>query len=85
MRTERFTIRLTGLLALALIFIASAASAQISYGEASYKELVDSSSSDTIAPGTKITLENWQQYRRFMPIGIQALYSGQYGFKIGRG
>ncbi len=85
MRTQRFTIRLTGLLALALIFTASAASAQISYGEASYKELVDSSSPDTIAPGTKITLDNWQQYRRFMPVGIQALYSGQYGFKIGAG
>src|SRR5271163_4067480 len=85
MRTERFTARLTGLAALALICIASVASAQVSYDEARYKGLVDSSSSETIAPGTKITLENWQQYRRFMPIGMQALFEGQYAFKVGEG
>ena len=81
MRTERFTARFIGLAALALICVASVASAQVNYDEAHYKELIDSSSSETIAPGTKITLENWQQYRRFMPIGMQALYEGQYGFQ----
>ena len=46
-------------------------------------ELVDASSSETIPPGTKITTQNWQQYRRFMPLGLQKLYSGQYFWHVG--
>ena len=29
----------------------------------------------TISPGTRITTENWRQYRQFMPMGMQELYS----------
>ncbi|MBF6567683.1 MAG: DUF1329 domain-containing protein [Candidatus Binataceae bacterium] len=31
-----------------------------------------------IAPGTVITLKNWQNYRQFMPEGMQALFKGDY-------
>ncbi len=37
---------------------------------------------DTIPPGTKITMRNWQQYKAFMPDGMVALFSGQYAWKM---
>ncbi|MGO9058389.1 MAG: DUF1329 domain-containing protein [Candidatus Binataceae bacterium] len=59
------------------------AAAQFNYSDDVYKKMAPANGSETIAPGTKITLQNWQQYRQFLPIGIQALYSGQYSWKIG--
>lgn len=35
-----------------------------------------------IAPGTIITLQNWQQYKQFMPAGMQALFAGTYFWKL---
>ncbi len=35
-----------------------------------------------IPPGTIITLQNWQQYKAFMPDGMQALFAGAYMFKL---
>ncbi len=37
---------------------------------------------DTIPSGTKITMQNWQQYKAFMPDGMIALFSGQYAWKM---
>ena len=37
---------------------------------------------DTIAPGTTITAQNWQQYQQFMPDGMAALFQGKYFWKI---
>ena len=36
----------------------------------------------TIPIDTKITIQNWQQYRRFMPDGMIALFEGKYFWKI---
>src|SRR6266852_6217710 len=36
----------------------------------------------TIAPGTAITIANWQQYRDFMPDGMIALFEGKYFWKM---
>ncbi|HTW88578.1 MAG TPA: DUF1329 domain-containing protein [Candidatus Binataceae bacterium] len=36
----------------------------------------------TIPPGTVITLQNWQQYKQFMPDGVQALFAGKYFWKF---
>src|SRR5579875_210479 len=38
--------------------------------------------SDPIPLGTKITTANWEQYKQFMPDGMQALWSGKYFWKI---
>jgi hypothetical protein len=38
--------------------------------------------SDTIAPGTMITMANWQKYRDFMPDGVIALFEGKYFWKM---
>jgi hypothetical protein len=35
-----------------------------------------------IPVGTVISLQNWQQYRQFMPYGMQALFAGTYAWKI---
>src|SRR5690348_8327793 len=68
---------------LLVIGIASAAQAEIKYDPANYQATVSSDSPDTIPPGTNITLQNWQQYKKFMPIGIQAMFSQQYPFRVG--
>ena len=35
-------------------------------------------SSDTIAPGTVINMQNWRQYQQFMPDGMKELFAGSY-------
>lgn len=35
-----------------------------------------------IPPGTVITPQNWQQYKQYMPEGMQALFSGTYFWKM---
>lgn len=37
---------------------------------------------DTIPAGTTITLKNWQQYRDFMPLGLQTVLRGKTVFKL---
>ncbi len=37
---------------------------------------------DDIPPGTKITRENWEQYKDFMPLGMQELFKGTYHWKL---
>ncbi len=71
--------------ALVICLAAGMAPAEMMFNQENYKNLVDSSSSQTIAPGTKITLQNWKQYKNFMPIWLQAAYSGDYHWHIGPG
>ena len=35
-----------------------------------------------IPVGTKITMQNWQQYKQFMPLGMIKLFEGSYGWKM---
>ena len=74
------------LVLLAMLFLAPTAFAQdnqLKFNPQNYTSLVDATSPDTIPVGTKITAQNWQQYRRFMPVGLQALYGGKYPWKFG--
>ncbi len=48
-----------------------------------YDSLAPAGSLDLIKPGTKITLRNWQQYKPFLPYGIQVQYSGGYFWHVG--
>jgi hypothetical protein len=59
------------------------ANAQLTYDIANYKAMADADSPETIPPGTKITVHNWQQYKKFMPMWIQAAFSGAYKWHIG--
>ena len=37
---------------------------------------------DTIPPGTKITMQNWQQYKQFMPEGLAKMFAGEFYWKL---
>jgi hypothetical protein len=72
--------------ALAIIMawmVSGTAAAQISFDPATYKAMAPASSSETIPVGTRITKDNWTQYRKFLPAGVQALFSGRYLFHMG--
>jgi ABC-type multidrug transport system fused ATPase/permease subunit len=36
-----------------------------------------------ITPGTVITEQNWEQYKQFMTPGLQSMWAGTYGWKLG--
>ncbi|HKU28118.1 MAG TPA: hypothetical protein VJQ54_21800 [Candidatus Sulfotelmatobacter sp.] len=44
--------------------------------------LKESASPSDLAIGTKITTQNWQQYKAFLPLGMQKLFAGIYFWKI---
>jgi len=87
--TRRLVVpKMAALLAVSLLWMAGGAWAAQPFtfdDGARYKAEVDATSSQTIPPGTQITTANWKQYQGFLPVGVQALFSGQYGFKIGDG
>jgi hypothetical protein len=59
-----------------------ASAAGVTYDPGIYNQMVEASSSATIPPGTVITLNNWRQYKQFMPLFLQVLFSGQYPIKF---
>lgn len=73
---------------LLLAVLAGAAYGQSTPGSldaTAYRSLVDADSSQTIPPGTRISVSNWQQYKNFMPIGTQVLFSRDYHWSIPSG
>jgi hypothetical protein len=42
----------------------------------------DGAAANTIPPGTQITMQNWNQYKQFMPDGMVALFQGTYFWKM---
>jgi hypothetical protein len=68
-----------------MVLVTRAARAEMVFDAAHYSALADDTAPDTIAPGTTITLQNWQQYRKFMPLWLQALYSQDYHWHIDSG
>ncbi len=70
-------------IALALTLAATGAARAQQFDRNAYNDLVDASSADTIAPGTRITVQNWTQYKRFMPTWMQIAYSGKVHFHVG--
>ena len=86
MNRRRVSLLPAALVGLLLICaLVGAAAAEMMFEPQHYKDLVDGSSSQTIPPGTKITVKNWKQYKNFMPIWLQAAYSGEYHWHIGSG
>src|SRR5260370_32242596 len=66
-----------------VLWLWGSAGAQLNYDVATYKALADADSAETIPPGTKITLKNWKQYRKFMQIWMQQAYEGKYRWHVG--
>ncbi len=71
--------------ALAILTGAVAAQQLDTFDQKLIDEMVPASSAETIPPGTRITAANWQQYRKFMPISLQAFMAGKYFWKMGSG
>jgi hypothetical protein len=42
----------------------------------------DGGAANTIPPGTQITMQNWNQYKQFMPDGMVALFQGTHFWKM---
>jgi hypothetical protein len=64
---------------------ASAESAALKQAEEQQRAAQEASAAAaeaTLAPGTKITMANWQQYKQFMPDGMIALFQGTYFWKM---
>ncbi len=68
--------------ALACLFQAGLAAAQVSWDQANYDALAPADSSRTISPGTQINQQNWQQYKQFMPVGMQQLWAGRFFWRL---
>src|SRR5579885_1352673 len=78
--------KLPGVLAaaLALLITAPALAQELgTYDDAQIARLNGADSTDTIAPGTRITAANWQHYGKFMTVSMQAFVSGKYFWKLG--
>jgi hypothetical protein len=58
------------------------AGSPIVWDMSSYNQLVPSTSADTVAPGTKINMANWQQYKKFMPVGLWTIIGGDQFYKV---
>ena len=67
---------------LAILLASGSAVFAQQFDRKAYDELVDADSPDTIPPGTKITVNNWTQYKRFMMIWMQVAFSGKVHFHI---
>ncbi len=65
---------------LALLLLLGAATATFTWAADSVSS--PASAAGGIASGTTITTSNWQQYRQFMPEGMQALFEGKYAWKM---
>ena len=44
--------------------------------------LAETQHQGTLAPGTVITTQNWQQYKEFMPPGMQQMFAGSLYWKV---
>src|SRR5260370_21666069 len=69
-------------IALAIVLASGSAVLAQQFDRKAYDEMVDADSPDTIPPGTKITVHNWTQYKRFMMTWMQLAFSGKSHFHI---
>jgi hypothetical protein len=56
--------------------------ASFAYGQTSIPVVVDTSAAKDTAPAGTITMGNWQEYRQYMPSGMEMLFEGQYAWKM---
>jgi Protein of unknown function (DUF1329) len=58
------------------------AQVEVGWSQQNYNSLVSADSSRTIAPGTRITAQNWRPYEDFMPVGMRELWAGKFHFRL---
>jgi hypothetical protein len=59
------------------------AQARVPYTPSRYQALVSASTDANIPLGTVINAQNWQQYKEFLPIGLQEQFAGTFTWKAG--
>jgi Protein of unknown function (DUF1329) len=64
------------------IFLAAGINTRATAADTSAQAQTDGSVGAGIAPGTAITMANWERYRAFMPDGMAALFEGKYFWKM---
>lgn len=71
----------------ALVFLAGPAAAQDlnTFDDKLIAQFNPADSPDSIPVGTKITAQNWKQYRKYLTVSVQAFLSGKYFWKMGSG
>jgi hypothetical protein len=57
-------------------------SASMPITSASGNSQFDGDITGTIPPGTTITMQNWQQFKQYMPDGMASLFEGKYFWKM---
>jgi guanyl-specific ribonuclease Sa len=67
-------------LLLALLTMGGTAGAQQAYDASTYTSMAEPT--ESIPVGTKITIQNWQKYQRFMSAGLQSIMSQKYFWKV---
>jgi Protein of unknown function (DUF1329) len=80
MPCKALTTAFTCIFAMALAGGAAAQTKLPAYNEQFYKSAADNKA--TIPPGTHITMQNWRNYRKFMPLGMQLLLENTLPFKV---
>ncbi|MBE3602837.1 DUF1329 domain-containing protein [bacterium] len=78
--------KLSWLLAVVTAMFMLTPSLSMAQGVTDYSEVADwlkmSASQGKIPDGTVITMQNWQKYQQFMPLGMIKLFQGTYGWKM---
>jgi hypothetical protein len=69
-------------LVLVLVFLANLPSALADDSGSADTATGDNPATSGIVPGTRITMQNWQQFRQFMPDGMVALFQGSSWWKM---
>ncbi len=73
---------LAGALLVSALWTPATAQTIVPWDGAAYDSMVSADSHDTIPPGTKITMQNWQNYKKFMPVGMQQLWMGNFFWRL---
>jgi hypothetical protein len=84
-RRRAFAVTCAIVLILQYLNITHAQSLAWSFNPEAYQALVDTDSPQTIPPNSRISSNNWEQYKNFLPIGLQALFSRSYQWRVPKG
>src|SRR5271169_3739366 len=83
---RRVKVTVTGVLAVVLLMTmwlsAMAQVEQVPWDEKNYDQLAPADTPETISPGTHINMQNWQQYKKFMPFGLWVLFEGKQHWRL---
>jgi hypothetical protein len=78
-------LRFVALVLVLVLFVPGYSLAQEATLSSNHADVADApgaQTDDAIPPGTRITMQNWQNFKQFMPDGMVALFEGKYFWKM---